>query len=61
MPPPPRPDRKLLAMRLMAGVCVALSLMCAGLAYAWKTERDEAACWRAAAQFQLVPSGDCRR
>ena len=48
------------ALRIMAGVCVALAIMCASLAVAWKSERDEAACWRAAAEFQLQPQGDCR-
>jgi len=48
------------AVRVLALVSVALALMCAGLAYAWKVQRDEAECWRAAAQFQLQPEGDCR-
>ena len=48
------------AVRVLALICVALALMCAGLAWAWKTQRDESECWRAAAQFQLIPEGDCR-
>jgi hypothetical protein len=47
-------------MRIMAGVCVALAAMCLSLALAWKIQRDEAACWRAAAEFQLLPQNDCR-
>jgi hypothetical protein len=54
-----RTERPVVAVRIMAAVCVALALMCAGLALAWKSERDEAACWRAAAEFQLQPQGDC--
>jgi len=56
----PVKDRRTLAVGIMAAVCVALALMCAGLAWAWSVEREEAACWRAAAQFQLQPEGDCR-
>lgn len=47
-------------MRILAGACVALAVMCAGLAMAWNAEREQAACWRAAAEFQLQPQGDCR-
>jgi hypothetical protein len=53
-------ERPVVAVRIMALVCVALALMCASLAAAWKSERDEAACWRAAAEFQLQPQGECR-
>lgn len=60
MSPAPKPPRSLWAVRLMALACVALALMCAGLAVAWQREREAAACWRAAAQFQLQPNGDCR-
>lgn len=45
---------------VLAMVSVALALMCAGLALAWTQKRDEAECWRAAAQFQLLPEGECR-
>jgi hypothetical protein len=45
--------RTVMAVRVLAFTCVALALMCAGLAYAWKVQRDQADCWRAAAQFQL--------
>ena len=55
-----KPSRADLAVRVLALICVALALMCAGLAWAWKTQRDESECWRAAAQFQLQPEGDCR-
>jgi hypothetical protein len=55
-----KPERSLWAVRRMALACVALALMCAGLALAWKRERQVAACWRAAAEFQLLPDNDCR-
>jgi hypothetical protein len=66
MPRPPKPEsspdraRSVAAVRIMALVSAALAVMCVYLAYAWKTERDTAACWRAAAEFQLIPEGDCR-
>ncbi len=50
-----------LAILVMAALCVGLGLMCAWLAWAWSIQREEAACWRAAAEFQLQPEGDCRR
>jgi hypothetical protein len=55
-----RTEPPVFTVRIMAVVCVALAIMCASLALAWKSERDEAACWRAAAEFQLQPQGDCR-
>ncbi|MFZ5719139.1 MAG: hypothetical protein ACOY5Y_06690 [Pseudomonadota bacterium] len=56
----PRPERLLIAVRILALISVALAAMCAVLAWAWKAERDAAACWRAAAEFQLQVEGDCR-
>lgn len=49
-----------LTVLVLAGVSVALALMCAGLALAWKHQRDQTECWRAAAQFQLQPEGECK-
>lgn len=60
MPRSPRPERPLIAVRILALISVMLAVMCAILAWAWKAERDTAACWRAAAQFQLQVEGDCR-
>lgn len=60
MSDPPAKDRRTAAVRLMALTCVALALMCVGLAWAWNQQREETACWRAAAEFQLQPEGDCR-
>ncbi len=53
-------DRRIAAVRIMAAACVALALMCVGLAVAWNQQREEAACWRLAAEFQLEPEGACR-
>ena len=47
------------AVRVLAAVSVALGLMCAGLAVAWRHERDQAACWRAAAQYKLEMEDSC--
>jgi hypothetical protein len=55
-----KPLAERLTVLVLAGVSVALALMCAGLAVAWKEQRDQAECWRAAAQFQLQPDGECR-
>ena len=60
MPKGPKPDRAVVALRIMALVSVALAVMCAYLAYAWKSERELAACWRTAAEFQYQPEGECR-
>jgi hypothetical protein len=56
----PPTNRAVLTVRILTLVSVALAVMCAFLAHAWKTERDTAACWRAAAEFQLQPEGECR-
>lgn len=56
----PKPDRNLRAVRIMAVVSAALAVMCAYLAYAWNTQREAAACWRTAAEFQYQPVDDCR-
>jgi hypothetical protein len=51
--------RPVTAVRIMALLCVVLALICAGLAAAWSSEREEAACWRIAAEFQRQPEGGC--
>lgn len=56
----PKPDRTVVTVRVMTLVSVALAAMCAYLAYAWTAERDAAACWRTAAEFQYQPVDDCR-
>lgn len=55
----PRTDRKVLTVRILTLVSVVLGVMCAVLAYAWKSERETAACWRAAAEFQLQLEEGC--
>ena len=52
-------DRRLTAVRIMAAACVAMALMCVGLAVAWNQQREEAACWRVAAEFELFPETEC--
>ena len=56
----PKPDRTVVAVRVMTLLSVALAVMCAYLAYAWNTERNAAACWRTAAEFQYQPDDECR-
>lgn len=60
MSKPPPKDRRTLAVRVMAGFCAVMAAMCVMLAWGWTQQREEAACWRAAAEFQLQPEGDCR-
>lgn len=56
----PKPDRAVAAVRIMAALSVALAVMCAWLAYAWSHERESAACWRTAAEFQYQPEDECK-
>jgi len=55
-----KPDRAVVAVRLMALMSVALAVMCAYLAFAWTSERQAADCWRTAAEFQYHPEDECR-
>lgn len=55
----PRASPAIIAVRVLTAVAVALAAMCVWLAAAWTDAREEAACWRAAAEFQLQPEGDC--
>ncbi|WP_430424060.1 hypothetical protein [Phenylobacterium sp.] len=56
----PAKDRRVAAVRIMAAVSVVLAIMCVTLAWAWTEQREEAACWRIAAEFQRIPESDCR-
>ena len=47
------------AVRLLALVSVALALMCAALALAWRAEHENAECWRAMAQYKIETEGLC--
>jgi type II secretory pathway component PulK len=47
------------AVRVLALVSVALALMCAGLAFAWRAEHEAAECWRTMAQYKLETEGLC--
>ncbi len=53
-------NRAVVTVRVLALLCAVLALMCVGLAWAWTDEREAAACWRTAAEFQLLPDGECR-
>ena len=55
----PPPARLLIAVRILALVAAVLAVICVVLAFAWTHERQATACWRAAAEFQLMPNGDC--
>ena len=55
----PRPDRPVIVVRILALVTVVLAVICAALAWAWQDEREQAACWRVAAEFQQQPQGGC--
>lgn len=54
-----RPDRSVLIVRILALVCVVLAVICVTLAFAWQSQRQTAACWRTAAQFQLQDEAAC--
>lgn len=47
------------AVRVLALVSVALALMCAALAWSWRTEHERAACWRAAVEYKLETDSKC--
>lgn len=42
-------------IQMLAVLCVALALMCFGLALMWERQYETAECWRAAAQYHLAP------
>jgi len=54
-----RPERSVVVVRIMALLCVVLAVMCVALAFAWQNERENAACWRTAAEYQLQGEGGC--
>jgi len=41
--------------QVLAVLCVALALMCLGLAILWQRQHEAAECWRAAAEYHLAP------
>jgi predicted ABC-type exoprotein transport system permease subunit len=55
----PGSPRAVIVVRILALVTVLLGLMCVALALAWQDERQKAACWRIAAEFQQQPEGGC--
>ena len=42
-------------IQALAALCVALALMCFGLAVMWQDQHEAAECWRASAQYHLAP------
>lgn len=48
-------------LRLMAGFCVSLSLICVTLALAYERKSAEAECYADAAELGLTPGIDCER
>jgi hypothetical protein len=49
-------------VRLLAGACVLLALMCAGLAVAWSRKAEEASCYRQAladGETPAIADTDC--
>lgn len=49
-------------VRLLAGGCAVLGVMCAVLAFAWSRKSDEAACYRtasAAGETPAIAESDC--
>jgi hypothetical protein len=50
-----------LTVRILAGICVVLGLLCLALAASWTRKDDEARCWRQALEDNATPSAvDCR-
>lgn len=56
----PKGPPTIVAVRILTAVSVALGVMCAVLAWAWNDAREEAACWRLAAEFQLPLDTACK-
>jgi hypothetical protein len=56
-----RGSRTIVAVRILTAVSVALAVMCVVLAWAWNEAREDAACWRLAAEFQLPPDSACKK
>ena len=56
-----RGSRTIVAVRILTAVSVALAVMCVVLAWAWNEAREDAACWRLAAEFQLPAETACKK
>lgn len=48
-------------VKLLAGLCVILALICLGLALAYRDKARQVSCYAEAAELGLAPPGDCRR
>ena len=47
-------------VKMLAGLCVALALICLGLALAYQAKVRQVRCYAEAADLGLAPPGDCR-
>lgn len=48
-------------VRLLAGLCVALALMCLGLAVAYGGKAEQVRCYADATELGVTPPGNCDR
>lgn len=48
-------------LRIMAGFCVGLALICMALALAYERKSAEAECYADAAELGLTPGSECER
>lgn len=48
-------------VKLLAGLCVVLALICLGLALAYRDKVSQVSCYAEAAELGLTPPGDCRK
>lgn len=48
-------------VKVLAGLCVILALICLGLAVAYRDNARQVSCYAEAAELSLAPPGDCRR
>lgn len=47
-------------VKVLAGLCVILALICLGLALAYRDKARQVSCYTEAADLGLAPPGDCR-
>jgi len=48
-----------LAAAVMAGICIALALICLSLALTWKRQQDQLECFKLYAAAELKVGTDC--
>jgi hypothetical protein len=52
-------SRARLEASVLTLIAVALAVMCLWLAWAWSRENARAECWRAVAEGEAPPEGEC--